>query len=240
MNWWIWAEVERVLVDRGVKPILAVIPDNRDERLYVGPARADFWERVRSWQASGWSIAMHGYQHLYVSRDPGILHLTPRSEFADVPSAEQERRLAAGISIFRQNGVTADAWIAPAHSFDWNTVRLMPKFGIQVISDGLWPWPHTDEWGITWVPSQMWGRIAPRRSGVWTVCYHHSVWKAENAARFRKDVEEFSSQASSLAAVVKQFAGRQLSLADRLAAAWRLFRNHRARPILARLLGRQA
>src|SRR5260370_42375028 len=54
------------LMARRLKPILAVVPDNQDPMLKVDAPVADFWDRVRQWQARGWTIALHGYQHRYV------------------------------------------------------------------------------------------------------------------------------------------------------------------------------
>src|SRR5213594_2026420 len=50
MNWRVWAEIESVLIQRRLKPILAVVPDNRDPGLQVDTPVADFWERARAWQ----------------------------------------------------------------------------------------------------------------------------------------------------------------------------------------------
>ena len=68
MNWGTWDAGRGPDGPLGLRPILAVVPDNRDPKLVAGPPRADFWERVRGWQARGWTIALHGYQHLYVTR----------------------------------------------------------------------------------------------------------------------------------------------------------------------------
>ena len=64
MNWAAWSRIETVLDRHGVAPILAVVPDNRDPKLMVDNSRADFWARVRGWQTKGWTIALHGFQHL--------------------------------------------------------------------------------------------------------------------------------------------------------------------------------
>jgi len=73
MDWRTWAEIESILLDRRIKPILAVVPDNQDPTLRIGPAVDDFWHRVRTWQNRGWTIAIHGYQHKYVSPHAGIV-----------------------------------------------------------------------------------------------------------------------------------------------------------------------
>src|SRR5262252_3697380 len=79
MNWQVWSEIEAALLDQDLKPILAVVPDNQDPVLKVDPPVEDFWERVRTWQARGWTIALHGYQHRYVTHSPGIVTPIKRS-----------------------------------------------------------------------------------------------------------------------------------------------------------------
>ncbi|HET8715597.1 MAG TPA: DUF2334 domain-containing protein, partial [Holophagaceae bacterium] len=85
MNWEVWEAIEALLDRHGVKPILAVVPDNQDPKLQVDAPRADFWDRVRGWQAKGYTIALHGYQHRYINRNAGIMGLTHQSEFAGLP-----------------------------------------------------------------------------------------------------------------------------------------------------------
>src|SRR5438552_1817224 len=135
MNWATWPEIERALEERNLKPILAVVPDNRDPVLEVEPAVEDFWECVRSWQARGWTIALHGYQHRYVTCHPGIVTVKKKSEFAGVPAAEQAAKLRRGVEIFERQGIKSHVWIAPSNSFDAATVSLLPKFGITTICD---------------------------------------------------------------------------------------------------------
>src|SRR5436190_22452251 len=75
MNWDIWSEIEATMVRLRIKPILAVVPDNRDPVLQVAPPVSDFWQRVRNWQDLGWTMALHGYQHLYTAKDSGLVAL---------------------------------------------------------------------------------------------------------------------------------------------------------------------
>src|SRR5512140_1506539 len=99
MNWKVWSEIESLLAERKLKPILAVVPDNQDPALRVDPPAENYWERVRMWQSSGWEIALHGYQHRYVSRHVGMVTVRKKSEFAGIPAAEQEEKLKRGIEI---------------------------------------------------------------------------------------------------------------------------------------------
>src|SRR5689334_4074686 len=110
MNWDMWSKIESVLVEHKVAPLLAVVPDNQDKKLVAGPAREDFWDRIRSFQARGWSIGLHGYQHLYVTRERGIVGIQPRSEFAGLSAELQKDKLQKAIQIFREQAIDPDLW----------------------------------------------------------------------------------------------------------------------------------
>src|SRR5262245_50629556 len=98
MNWDVWDQIDAILCAEGVTPILAVVPDNQDQELKVSPPNPRFWDRARDWQARGWTIGMHGYEHRFVTSESGILRVNRFSEFAGLPAAEQERKLRAGLS----------------------------------------------------------------------------------------------------------------------------------------------
>jgi predicted deacetylase len=198
MNWSIWAEIEKILLEIEVKPILAVVPDNQDETLKVDRAVEDFWDRVRIWQARGWTIGLHGYQHRYVTKNSGVVGLLNDSEFAGLSVEEQQHKLQKAVEIFHREGVKPQVWIAPSHSFDATTVSLLKTVGIHIISDGLYIVPHIDSGGTMWIPLQLW-RFYPMPFGVWTVCCHHNAWSAtdlsdfrQNLYRYKKNITEFN------------------------------------------------
>jgi predicted deacetylase len=218
MNWRVWDQVERMLVARDVKPILAVVPDNRHPALDVVERAPDFWERVRGWQGRGWTIGLHGYQHHYETRDAGIVGLNRESEFAGVPREAQEAKLRAALAIFEREDVKADAWIAPAHSFDATTLELLAAMNVRRISDGFFLWPHSDERGLFWVPQQLW-RLRRRPFGVWTVCHHVNEWRDADVARFATSLDAFSRDITDFESVCADFATRRRSSFDALFAA---------------------
>lgn len=232
MNWATWEAIESHLVLFNVKPILAVIPDNRDPKLMVDPPRADFWNRVRRWQEMGWTIALHGYQHVYVNQNAGMLRLTPQSEFAGLSYDEQKAKLEQGLAIFKEQGVRADAWVAPSHSFDRTTVKILAELGISVISDGLWAWPFTSKDHMVWVPQQLWG-FRPRGRGIWTICNHHNNWTGRDVDSFGGHLASYASQMTDLATVVSTHADRELTVIDRWTALCELAWNHRIRDWLS-------
>jgi predicted deacetylase len=213
MNWEMWFRIEEVLLDHKIKPLLAVIPDNHDESLRVAPSRSSFWEEVRKWQGRGWTIGLHGYQHRFVTQQAGVVGIQHRSEFAGLPRSEQEDKLLRAVEVFRSNGVRPEVWIAPAHSFDWNTVAILQKLGVTTISDGLAIAPHTDSRGLLWVPQQLW-KFRWRPFGVWTVCYHHNRWSKLQFARFRRDLSTYGRAIEDLPAVAARYNRRRHTLLD--------------------------
>ena len=155
INWDVWRKLETIMVEENVHPIVAVIPDNQDPTLCDGPADEHFWDRVRCWQARGWAIGLHGYQHRYVNKEAGMIGLNHYSEFAGLPLEEQRTKLRKGLEIFKRERVRADVWVAPAHSFDENTVSALSSLGVKAISDGMSLFPYRDSDGVFWIPQQL-------------------------------------------------------------------------------------
>lgn len=197
MNWKVWAEIESALAGHQIKPILAVVPDNRDPALKVEPAVADFWERVRQWQARGWTIGLHGFQHKYVGKRRGIVTPVKNTEFAGVPAAKQAKMLRRGVEIFQREGIRPRVWVAPSNSFDAATVSLLPQFGVRIISDGYFRFPFRWPKEMLWLPQQLFG-FRPAPSGIWTVCYHHNDWTTADLDQFRRDLDRYGDKIGSV------------------------------------------
>lgn len=205
MNWPVWTQIESILIEHQISPLLAIVPDNQDKKLVVGPAHATFWGEVRKWQAKGWTIGLHGHRHTYVTEDGGIVGISRRSEFAGLLASEQEGKLLLAAEILRLQGIEPKVWIAPGHSFDWNTVEALKQVGISVISDGFALAPHSDSRGVFWIPQQLW-KFRWRPFGVWTVCCHHNSWTEEEVGQFRQAIEKYRhaiTDFSSLASVYR-------------------------------------
>jgi len=225
MNWKVWSEIEMALTEQQLKPILAVVPDNQDPVLRVDEPREDFWERARQWQARGWTLALHGFQHRYSAVHAGVVTPKKKTEFAGFPALEQDWKLRCGVDIFERHRIKSRVWIAPSNSFDRTTVSLLPQFGIDVICDGFFRVPFIYQRKILWIPQQLHG-FRPAPPGVWTVCYHHNHWTTSDLAKFREDLARYRSDIGSLDEVMQTWAGRRSLL-----PAW-LY----ARPRLAQLV----
>lgn len=168
-RWWL---VERLLDDYGIKPIVAVVPDNKDPKLEVDARNEAFWDTVRAWAAKGWAVAMHGHTHvMHPTTSPLLLPYYQRSEFGGLTFDEQATKIRASWRIFSEQGVEPIVWVAPAHSFDSFTLKaLAAETPIRIVSDGI-AWDTYHDAGFHWIPQQLW-RFSRRWSGLWTVCLH--------------------------------------------------------------------
>ena len=217
MNWTIWRQVEDSLIETGVNPILAVVPDNRDPELAVEPARTTFWDEVRRWQRRGWTIGLHGYQHRYITQAGGIIGRNNYSEFAGLLYETQLAKVKSALAIFGREDVRADIWVAPAHSFDRNTLAALTQCGLNAVSDGYSALPHTDPRGMFWIPQQL-GRFRNLPGGVWTVCLHHNTWSEERLRTFRGELDAYRDRFSDVADVIRRYSGRREKWIDRASA----------------------
>jgi predicted deacetylase len=215
MNWDVWRQVETILDESGIKPLLAVVPDNRDAQLCAGPEDPRFWIRVREWQSRCWTIAMHGFQHRYVTSSAGIIGRNRYSEFAGLDESVQLSKLRNAAAIFEREQVRTDAWIAPAHSFDQATVRSLRKIGIDCISDGYSLFPYVCREELLWIPQQI-ARFRSMPFGTWTVCLHINGWKQQDIDRFRRDVTRFRSSITNVGGIRRQYRTRSQSVSDQL------------------------
>lgn len=180
-----WAALEAVLDDAGIQPLVAVVPDNQDPDLAMGETDPEFWAKVRGWQSKGWTIGLHGHRHLLAETDHrGLVPFHSRSEFAGVNLDEQKERIRAAIGIFRRESIEPTAWVAPAHSFDENTLLALRECtDIRVVSDGIALAPFS-RGSFTWVPQQLW-RFRRMPFGVWTVCLHPDELTPSDLAQIR-------------------------------------------------------
>ena len=45
MNWKTWEKIEKVLIAEKIRPLLAVVPDNQDQKLKVAPEDDRFGQK---------------------------------------------------------------------------------------------------------------------------------------------------------------------------------------------------
>ncbi len=174
MAWDRFRRLENVFDEYGIKPLIGVIPDNQDPQLKQFPeSSGDFWAEMRSLQARGWEIAQHGFQHVYVTRDRGLMGVNGLSEFAGLPYAEQFDKLARGQTLLWEHGLRFETFMAPSHSFDATTLRSLKELGFTTITDGFALFPYIEQ-GLIFLPQLLaTPRVLP--FGVQTFCLHLNV-----------------------------------------------------------------
>jgi predicted deacetylase len=222
MSWSIWNEIEHILVVNDVKPIVAVVPDNQDPELLKEPPDPNFWDRVRGWQERGWTIAIHGYQHRYVTRSRGLVGLNQYSEFAGLDYEEQYRKLAAGLQILDAESVHPELWVAPAHTFDSQTLKALRALAITDISDGFGLYPHIDADGTYWIPQQL-GKFHYFPTGLWTVGVHIDDPVHSNVRSFGRNIVNFRRFITDVPQVKRRYVmNHNYALSKAWAGAFRL------------------
>ncbi len=169
MNWGKFERIQALFEKYHIRPILGVVPDNRDSTLSVNPAREEFWEIMRTLQEKGWTIAQHGYRHTYVTKKSGLLGLNPFSEFAGLPFAQQKEKLAKGQEILHKQGICAKMFMAPGHTYDRNTLRALKELGFTAVTDGYSRTPYHYR-GLDFIPCTLSKPKPP--AGVDTLCLH--------------------------------------------------------------------
>jgi predicted deacetylase len=228
-----WAMVEGVLDALNVRPIVAVVPENRDADLVRAPADPGFWDQVRAWEAKGWTIAMHGLHHRQhpVDRRRLILPFHDRSEFGGLNQDAQAALMAQSWAAFAAQDVRPTVWVAPAHAFDRSTLRALKEATpIRIISDGL-SIDSFEEEGFAWVPQQLWAP-EPRRQGTWTICLHPNGMERSDIDRLGRTLSEPYYRARMAALPDVSPRRRRRSLLDRSYHHWFLIRGRAVRALL--------
>lgn len=191
MDWERFNKAREIFERYHIKPLIGVVPDNRDTNLHKEDSQTEFWERIQALQSTGWKIAQHGTYHVYETEKTGILGINPFSEFAGLSYEQQLCKLQTGKRIMEENGIVTDIFMAPGHTYDKNTLRALNKCGFKVVTDGLADMPYYDE-GILFVPCRLRGFKKP--SGIDTICLHTNFMsygdmeELENFCRENKDV----------------------------------------------------
>ena len=167
-----WQRMENLLDKYGIKPLVGIIPDNKDVSLiYNYKQDLTFWTKVLSWKNKGWELALHGCYHKYTTKEGGINPVNKRSEFAGVSLDEQRKMIRHGIDILKQYGIVTNVFFAPSHTFDKNTlIALKEESNIRIISDTIANDVYFEN-DFYFIPEQS-GRVRNLPFKLCTFCYH--------------------------------------------------------------------
>ncbi len=189
MDWNKFNFIVSLLKRHNIKPLLAVIPDNKDPELLKYSANSDFWNVIKELGQNGWVIAQHGFEHIYKTGSGGVLKINKRGEFSGLDFKTQKSMIVDGIRIMKVRlSSVSEIFVAPGHSFDKNTVMALKENGFKYLSDGIALYPFK-KWGLVWLPQVLW-----RPKKIWfgqiTVLLHINTEEQSDL----NELEEFISK----------------------------------------------
>ena len=217
-----WERFQPLIEEFGIRPILAIVPDNRDRELNRSEADPKFWTRMRALEAAGATIALHGYRHVCRSKGKSLVPLHTHSEFAGVPLDLQREWICAGLNILRMQGLNPQVWVAPRHGFDLNTLQALRSEGIGILSDGLARTAFV-RGGITWIPQQLWSPVV-KSKGLWTICVHTDTARSSQVDQLHTFLRHHAAQFTSVDRVVTELKPAKLGFSERIYEAFALWR----------------
>ena len=218
-----WRRMEDILDKYGVKPLVGIIPANADPQTMIDPEDSLFWDKAHFWEKKGWSIALHGYDHVCIS-EGGMKGLNPfwrRSEFAGLPLDIQCEKIKKGNSILKEHDFEPKYFFAPSHTFDDNTlVALKQETDIRIISDtiGRYPFHKGDFYFIPQISGHC---VKMPLSGMYTFCFHPNNMNDNSFRRVDAFLKQYRDYFISFDTIIVNQYGRK-KVIDRI-LSWIFF-----------------
>ena len=186
MNWDLMSKSELLFEKYKIKPVLGVIPNNKDSELLSYPKKNDFWEQVRIWKSKGWEIAMHGSTHVYDkdTENKDYFGHGGKSEFCGHPIEIQMLKIKDGLKKFDSEKIKIRSFYAPNHTYDKNTLDALKNSGINEIIDGYGLMPYTEN-NIKFIP-QLFYKLFSLPFGIQSTQIHLNYWKQKDFDNFEK------------------------------------------------------
>ncbi len=190
MNWHLMDEFEELFDKHNIKPVMGVIPNNKDEDLKSFPKRENFWKIVKDWQSKGWEISMHGYNHLYLrdTNKKDYFNYGGKSEFYGESLAIQSQKIRLGLEIFHKNEIKIRSFFAPNHTYDYNTFIALKNSGIFEVIDGYGLKPYMEN-KIKFTP-QLFHKLFFLPFGLQTTQIHLNKLNKKDFQNFKAFVEK--------------------------------------------------
>lgn len=205
-----------------VKPLIGVVPKNEDKNLSIDAPRADFWEYIRGLQKDGWTIAQHGYTHVYATNEAGIFPLNHFSEFAGVEYSEQYEAIRLGQNILKENGIETDIFMPPAHSFDKYTLKALDNLCLRRVTDGFGKYPYLRNNIVFYPISHSQKAALKARRGYTTFVVHSNTMEAADFKRYKRMFKRYRDRLISYSELLEaepEFRGAFGNLKEYLMAA---------------------
>ena len=186
MNWSLMDKCEKIFDQYKIKPLLGVIPNNKDLELKKYPKNSDFWSRVKSWENKGWEISMHGFSHVYEqeTNKKDFFNYGGMSEFYGLDYNKQFNKINLGLKIFKDNKIEVRSFFAPNHTYDTNTFKALKENNLNIIIDGYGLFPFYKH-ELFFVPQLFYNEIF-LPFGIQSTQIHLNYWNENKFKNFEK------------------------------------------------------
>lgn len=195
--------VIQIFEQYNVKPLLGIVPDNKDSKLAVEDENPYFWNRIRELTQKGYDVAMHGYQHSYDICARGIVDNAKASEFAGHSYEIQDEKIRKGRAVLQSHSIDTEYFFAPGHSYDNNTILALYANGFKYISDGRAHWAYKIN-NVCFIPCRKY-EIAVRCRGISTICIHANGLNSKIEDCIKKTIESNRSNIYSFHELCQDF-----------------------------------
>ena len=194
MNWDLMQKLELLFEKYKIKPVLGVIPENKDNELLAYPKKDNFWEQVKIWRNKGWEIAMHGYTHVYdkTCKNNDYFNYGGGSEFSGHPLETQMLRIKNGLKKFDHEKIKIRTFFAPNHTYDKNTFIALKNCGINEVIDGYGFVPYVQN-DIKFIP-QLFYKVLALPFGIQATQIHLNYWTQKDFDNFEKFIVKNSDK----------------------------------------------
>lgn len=190
MNWHLMDKCEKLFEKYNIKPVVGIIPYNKDAELLTYPKRENFWKTVKKWKSKNWEIAMHGYTHIYdkITEKKDYFNYGGKSEFFGHKIDVQVNKIEEGLKIFNGHQIKIRVFYAPNHTYDENTFKALKTCGINQVIDGYGLIPY-EEKDIKFIP-QLFYKLISLPYGIQATQIHLNYWNDEDYIKFETFVKK--------------------------------------------------
>ena len=198
MDWKLMSKLESLFDKYSIKPVLGVIPHNKDDSFFSFPRNDNFWEQVRNWQSKGWEIVQHGYTHIYdklCEKKSDYFNYGGGSEFFGHSLEVQEKRIRSGLEKFKREKINIRSFFAPNQTYDKNTFLALKNCGIKEVIDGYGLMPYYEN-DIKFIP-QLFEKIILLPFGIQSTKLHLHTWKDTDYENFENFIKTNSKKVIS-------------------------------------------
>ena len=142
MNWARFNKLKSIINRHKIKSILGVIPNCKDKKISKYPEYMNYLNHLQKMKSEGDIIAQHGYTHITDSKNKGLFGNEKKSEFAGLDYQTQYKRIYNGKKILVENKLWQPIFMAPCHTFDDTTLKVLKNLDFKFITDGFARYPY--------------------------------------------------------------------------------------------------